>query len=603
MQKIEKQIFRIGKVLILLLLIYLTPLSKVYGSKLMHKFHPLKYGNFTKLEEVQKKIEAMKKDSALIHASWGILAVDLSNNKDLFSFGSEVCLTPASTQKLFTTGVGLSLLGSDYKYLTNFEYDGYIDSTQHILHGNFYVHGVGDPTIQSKFFKHFYRCTSSNDSNAFLSAILSVLKSKAIQKITGNIIADASTFEDEAISPNWIWEDLGNYFGAGSYGLNYKDNEYTVYLSSGEPGQITDIESIEPKINGLEISNSVTAFGTEDSAYIYGIPYLNQHWINGTIPPHSTHFEVRGAQPDPSLLCVSELKYFLQLQGVKVEGYSEVLRANKNNNWKNNNWENNNSKNSDGFKTDKPSYGVPIENSNPFSQSNQIDQASKQSTYQMAKRHLLGSWSSPPLSAIVDVTNHYSDNLFAETILKTLALQQANRCSGGLVSGSGSGASEGKGKDSKIAGNDSRGASIGSENGGIEAIYNYLKENKISSNGIELADGNGLSRKNSISCRHFVNFLAGMTKESCFKDFYTSIPSPGQPGTLLNFARGAQLKSKDVKLKSGSFKRVRSYAGYITLANGHQIALAFIANNFTCSSQEMRRKMEKVIESIANLDE
>ena len=567
MHQIEKQIFRIGKVLILLLLLFFAPFSEVDGSRLVGRSGSPKNGNFTKLEEVQKKIDVLKKDSALIHASWGILAVDLANNKDLVSFESEVCLTPASTQKLFTTGIGLSVLGSDYKYLTNFEYDGYIDSTQHILYGNFYVHGVGDPTLQSKFFKHFYKNASSNDSNAFLSAILTVLKSKSIEKITGSIVADASTFEDEAISPNWIWEDLGNYFGAGTYGLNYKDNEYTVYLSSGELGQIADIETIEPKINGLEMSNSVTAFGTEDSAYIYGIPYLNQHWINGTIPPHSTHFEVRGAQPDPGLLCVSELKCFLQLQGVTVEGNAEVLRANKNTIWKNNGWGKNNSKSSDGFKTDKPSYGLPMENSNP---SGQFDQASKQSTNLLAKRHLLGYWSSPPLSAIVDVTNHYSNNLFAETILKTLALQQGNR---------------------------------GSENGGIEAIYNFLKEKKIRADGIELADGNGLSRKNSISCRHFVNFLAGMTKESCFKDFYISMPSPGQPGTLLNFARGAQLKSKDVKLKSGSFKRVRSYAGYITLANGHRIAIAFIANNFTCSSQEMRRKMEKVIESIAHLGE
>ena len=64
-------------------------------------------------------------------------------------------LTPASTLKIYTTSCALELLGSDFRYSTYLEHDGYIDECG-VLHGNIYITGTGDPTLGSDRFEDSY---------------------------------------------------------------------------------------------------------------------------------------------------------------------------------------------------------------------------------------------------------------------------------------------------------------------------------------------------------------------------------------------------------------------------------------------------------------
>lgn len=58
-------------------------------------------------------------------------------------------LIPASTLKILTTGAAIGLLGPAFKYETTIEYDGIYDSINGIIKGNVYLHGAGDPTLNS----------------------------------------------------------------------------------------------------------------------------------------------------------------------------------------------------------------------------------------------------------------------------------------------------------------------------------------------------------------------------------------------------------------------------------------------------------------------
>ena len=44
-------------------------------------------------------------------------------------------------------------------------------------------------------------------------------KAKGIKTIEGAVVGDASIFEDNMTPTQWIWGDMGNYFGAGACGL------------------------------------------------------------------------------------------------------------------------------------------------------------------------------------------------------------------------------------------------------------------------------------------------------------------------------------------------------------------------------------------------
>ena len=48
--------------------------------------------------------------------------------------------------------------------------------------------------------------------------------------------------------------------------------------------------------------------------------------------------------------------------------------------------------------------------------------------------------------------------------------------------------------------------------------------------------------------------------------------------------------------------RVRSYAGYVTTKNKRNIAFALIINNFNCTPFQMKKKMEKIMIKLAEIE-
>jgi hypothetical protein len=38
---------------------------------------------------------------------------------------------------------------------------------------------------------------------------------------------------NETLPGGWIWDDMGNYYGAGSAALNWRENQYDLILRSG----------------------------------------------------------------------------------------------------------------------------------------------------------------------------------------------------------------------------------------------------------------------------------------------------------------------------------------------------------------------------------
>ncbi len=266
------------------------------------------------------EIEKLKSDKAMQHASWSVCVMSVQKDAVIAEYNSHISLIPASTLKLITTGVALSMLGSDFTFKTKIQYNGTFDSINGILKGNLYIIGGGDPTLDSKYFK------DKNDSSSVTDKWALLLKKKGIKIIEGAVIGDASLFEDNIIPPQWIWADMGNYFGAGACGLSYHDNSYSVFLNSESVGSTTAISKTEPFIEGLQLINKVTASGKSDSAFIYGSPYTYYRTIEGSIPANKKNYEVEGSMPDPALFCAQALEKSLKGVGVKINQRATTVR-------------------------------------------------------------------------------------------------------------------------------------------------------------------------------------------------------------------------------------------------------------------------------------
>lgn len=270
-------------------------------------------------------IVAFAEDKAMQTASWGFIATDIKSGKELASVNAGLALIPASTQKVITTLTALAMLGTDYRFETLLQYDGII--VDGVLKGNLYIYGTGDPSLGA---------SQLNDSlkieNVF-SYWLNDLKATGISAIEGNIIADASFFDDHMIPSKWMWEDIGNYYGAGAHALTVYENMYTVFFQPGRiEGEPATVIHTEPVIPDMDFINDVTTGprGSGDRVYIYGVPRQNTRWLTGTVPLGQNNFPVRGSMPDPGYYLASAFTNYLSNNGVSIKGEKHTHQTLKN---------------------------------------------------------------------------------------------------------------------------------------------------------------------------------------------------------------------------------------------------------------------------------
>ncbi|PIF03611.1 MAG: D-alanyl-D-alanine carboxypeptidase/D-alanyl-D-alanine-endopeptidase, partial [Draconibacterium sp.] len=317
------------------------------------------YWAFTQpVTPIQKSIQNFVADVDFEHASVGIHVVRLSDGKVLGTYEAKKSLATASTLKVVTTATALLQNGADFRYKTPIGYTGKLQGG--ILKGDLVIKGVGDPTFNSKYFPE-------NDA---LQKVVDLLKRKKITQIKGNIVLDDSNFKSE-VPRTWVWEDIGNYYGAALHSINYRDNTYKINFQTGKAGTEARILSVIPKQN-LTFENKVLASTVNaDNAYIFGSPFSCERVVKGTLPQFRKSFIVKGAMPNPEITFGEAVKNALQKQGVMVTGKVQI-------------------------------NSVSIQ-------------------------EVLGYIQSPRLKEIITKTNQHSVNLFAEAMLRLVKNSKSNQ--------------------------------------------------------------------------------------------------------------------------------------------------------------------------------
>src|SRR5690606_36001768 len=73
-------------------------------------------------ELVDININSMMNDPVLRNANWGFVIFDPKTRKVVSSYNEYASLIPASTTKLLTTDTAVSLLGENFRWITQLEY-------------------------------------------------------------------------------------------------------------------------------------------------------------------------------------------------------------------------------------------------------------------------------------------------------------------------------------------------------------------------------------------------------------------------------------------------------------------------------------------------
>jgi serine-type D-Ala-D-Ala carboxypeptidase/endopeptidase (penicillin-binding protein 4) len=240
---------------------------------------------------LEKAYTIFEKDSQLSSAIASLYVINAASGEVVFDKNSRVGLATASTMKVITAATAYELLGKDFRYETRFGYIGSIRNK--LLLGDFYLKPSGDPTLGS------WRWKSTTDTS-----VLSELF-RAIQKLNiigyNDIVIDERGWNSETIPDGWIWQDIGNYYGAGPNGFNWRENQFDIVLQSGKQvGDPVSIVKTKPRAVIPLVSTVKSApKGSGDNSYVYYPLLGSQGIIRGTIPVNESSFTISASDPLP----------------------------------------------------------------------------------------------------------------------------------------------------------------------------------------------------------------------------------------------------------------------------------------------------------------
>ena len=419
-------------------------------------------------------------------ALWAVFVRSLDSGDVLFTHRGDQLMMPASTMKIITLAVAAERLGWDYSYETRLlSAAPLVDG---MLRGDLIVRGSGDPTIN----------TNAGSGTPTFDAWAATLLGAGITAIDGRVIGDDDSVEDAALGYGWSWDDLPYGFATPGGALLHHNN---VALLTVHPGSVAGEEAVigvGPPASGVRVVNRV------ETVLLDGETELVLTWmpdgaleVLGTVPASAAPVYRTAAVQNPTVFFVRGLKQTLKTWGIDVSG--------------------------DAVDLDEVDAEV-------------VDDGLR----------VLASHRSPPLSDIAGTLMGVSQNLYAETLLRTLDQDHRPRTA----------------------------------EAGRDVMREVLESWGVDPSRVIVADGSGLSRYNYVTARTLVDVLQRMHDDPRHASpFLATLPVAARSGTLETRLTGTAAAGK-VHAKTGSMSNVRALSGYVTSADGETLAFAILANNF-----------------------
>jgi D-alanyl-D-alanine carboxypeptidase/D-alanyl-D-alanine-endopeptidase (penicillin-binding protein 4) len=260
---------------------------------------------FTTPRSVQSLAADMGSMAARIRSGqFGIMAVSLTRGDTLFSYNAGTPLLPASTMKMLTTAVALERLGPKYQFSTDVLYDGTLDPDG-TIHGNVYLRGDGDPSLSGRYMQ--------GGPGAPIKFLAEQLAARGIKHVTGDVIGDASAFDDQRVPEGWLTRYLQSGYAARVSALSLNENLVWVTIS---PSGV----ALEPATSAIPLTSNVRTVagkGGRLSVRRFGNGSIV---VSGTIGSRSPPRRYVYVVEDPALFTTGALRAALITRGIAVDG-------------------------------------------------------------------------------------------------------------------------------------------------------------------------------------------------------------------------------------------------------------------------------------------
>lgn len=258
-------------------------------------------------------LAGVTEDPIFANSQVSLQVVNVRSGEEIYAWGDDRALVPASTMKILTVAAALRTLGPDYRFPTWVMHDGELGADG-VLDGALYVKGQGDPTM---VVERMWRLAQD-------------LKMRGVREIKGDVVFDDRYFAGSTLVPGWDKEeDIESgptYFATlGALSVNY--NVATLVVRPGASAGQSAIVELDTPTPAVVVENKVTTSRKGSSPRIKIERKLDEETgkittftLTGTYPAEGeTEFYYRTIA-DPLGNYIGALQSVFRQQGIKVRG-------------------------------------------------------------------------------------------------------------------------------------------------------------------------------------------------------------------------------------------------------------------------------------------
>jgi D-alanyl-D-alanine carboxypeptidase/D-alanyl-D-alanine-endopeptidase (penicillin-binding protein 4) len=255
----------------------------------------------------------LTEDPIFSSAAVSLQVVNVRTGEEVYSWGEDKALVPASTMKLLTTATALRTLGPDYHFPTWILRDGDIDAAG-VLAGSLYVKGQGDPTM---VMERMWRLAQD-------------LKLRGLHEVKGDVVFDDTYFSGSTNIPGWDKdEDLESgptYFATlGALSVNF--NVATIAVRPGAAVGQPAVAEFDCPTPTVVLENKLSTGSSRSRRWVKLERKLDEETgkiatftLTGNIPLESEPDLYYRTLPDPLGNYIGAMQAVFKQQGIKVKG-------------------------------------------------------------------------------------------------------------------------------------------------------------------------------------------------------------------------------------------------------------------------------------------
>ncbi|MBD1853101.1 D-alanyl-D-alanine carboxypeptidase/D-alanyl-D-alanine-endopeptidase [Leptolyngbya sp. ST-U4] len=351
-------------------------------------------------------------------------------------------------------------------------------------------------------------------THAQLQALAQQIRDRGITRIA-TLVGDDRYFRGDAVNPSWEWEDIQAGYGAPVNSLILNQNAIGLTLVPQQVDQPLQVVWDQPsEAQGWQIVNRSRTVASDAPEFVSVGRNLSQ-------PILTVAGQLRaGAASEPVAVSIPQPGQNFLRQ------FAETLR----------------------------SAGIEV---------NQTQLLTHADDAPIATRAEIAAVQSLPLSELLVETNQFSNNLYAEALLRSL-------------------------------GADSPDPSQSALEAGIAALRASLTRLGIESDSYVLADGSGLSRHNGVSPAAIVETLQAMAQTNNALPYRRSLSVAGISGTLQNRFRETSVQGQ-LEGKTGALSGTAALSGYLNRGNRPAIVFSIVVNQANTPPGKAQHTIDEIV--------